>query len=198
MTDREKPSKGKKSSVEVLVAKYGFAGTIVAALLGATALIIAAYIGYLAALQPCDCPPLPTPTPAPQARISEPTDGQRVPSNAKVVVEFKNIPPDRYLWVAVRIPKVQPTWWIYPQLHDRQVPPHWVGTGMLTTVAAFGGGSEDSGAPFNLTILLVDEKAHRSFTAYADNCGRVATSCIGIAPPDAEMQILDFSTVIRE
>jgi hypothetical protein len=139
-----------------------------------------------------------TPTPAPRAHISAPTDGQGVPPNAEVVVEYSNIPQDHYLWVVVRIPSIHPkTWWIYPQLYENKVPSHWVGSGMLTTNAALGG-PRDTGAPFNVVVLLVGQEANRSFVEYANHCGPVPTTCTGMPLPETEIEILDFTTVIRK
>lgn len=144
-----------------------------------------------------------TATPAPQARISEPIDNQRIPPNVKVIVEYKDIPHDRYLWVAVRIPDVRPpgpplTRWIYPQLQDGKVPPHLEGAGTFVIDAAFGGGSKDSGVPFNVLVLLVDANAQESFTEYAGHCGPFPATCLGMKLPDTGVEILDFSTVIRQ
>jgi hypothetical protein len=133
--------------------------------------------------------------PHPRARISEPIDGQGVPVHARVIIEYENIPPDRHLWVVVRVPKVGLPWLIYPQLQGREEP--LVGDGMIETTAALGG-DDDSGDPFNIVALLVNEEANRFFTAYANDCGRDPGLCNGMLLPDRGVEILDFNTMIRE
>ena len=139
-----------------------------------------------------------TPTPLPfQAKISSPSDGERVSTNPEVVAEYKNIPTDRYLWVAVRIPKVRPTGLIYPQLKDMQLPPHLVGTGIYHTYAALGG-KEDVGDPFNIIVLLADQAANDQITAYAKACSFLVNACTGMPLPETGVEILDFITVVRK
>lgn len=133
--------------------------------------------------------------PHPRARISEPIDGQSVPVHARVIIEYENIPPDRHLWVVVHIPKLRLPWLIYPQLQGRKKP--LVGDGMIDITATLGGGS-DSGDPFNIVALLVNEEANRFFTAYANDCARDPGLCNGMFLPDRGVVILDFNTVIRE
>ncbi len=139
-----------------------------------------------------------TPTPPPsQAKISSPIDGERVSTNPEVVAEYKNIPNDHYLWVAVHIPKVRPTGLIYPQLKDMQLPPHLVGTGIYHTYAALGG-KEDAGDPFNIIVLLADQAANDQITAYAKACSFMPNACTGMPLPETGIQILDFITVNRK
>lgn len=139
-----------------------------------------------------------TPSPRPWARITQPTDGQRVPVNNPVLVEYNNLPAGHYLWVVVRIPRVQPVWWLYPQLLDGKIPTRTGPSGLLKTNAAFGGGREDSGIPFNLVVLLLNEQAQQAFANYANACGSVPQSCVGMPLPEGEIEILDFNTVVRE
>jgi len=133
--------------------------------------------------------------PHPQAHISEPIYGQGVLVNARVSIEYENIPPDRHLWVVVRIPKVGLPRLIYPQLQDGGGP--LVGDGTLDTIVTLGGDA-DHGAPFNIVVLLVDEDANHFFTAYEKDCRSDEALCNGMSLPDRGVAILDFNTVIRE
>lgn len=154
-------------------------------------------------------PRLPTYTPysiataaAPSARITSPeyTDGP-VPVKTNVVTEYKHIPEGSFLWVAVRIPKVRPVWYVYPQLLDG-IPEPVNGSGTLATNVQLGiEGAQDSGEPFNIVILLLDEAAQGIFSSYAQGCIENPTDparCSGLSLPDAGVQILDFATVVRE
>jgi hypothetical protein len=151
--------------------------------------------------------PTPSPTsiatstsmPCPYARIVEPEycDGQTVPTDVSVVAECRNIPQDRYIWVVVRVPKVKPTWLVYPQLHRGDKPTQVIGDGTYETTVKLGG-DEDSGNLFNIVILLLNGEANRSFTDYAENCIAEETLCVGIPLPETGVEILDFVTVIRE
>lgn len=138
-----------------------------------------------------------TPLPVPHAKISEPLDGQRVSTNAEVVTEYWNIPGNRYLWVAVRIPAVRPVGLIYPQLKEMKLPPQLVGTGIYKTYAALGS-EKDVEAPFNVIVLLADQTAHDLITAYAKTCSFNPGSCAGMPLPETGIEILDFVTVIRQ
>ena len=140
-----------------------------------------------------------TPMPCPHARIVEPEycDGQTVPTDVEVVAECRNIPQDRYVWVVVRVPKVKPTWLVYPQLHRGDKPTQVIGDGTFETTVKLGG-DEDSGNPFNIVILLLNREANRSFTEYAEKCIAEERLCLGIPLPETGVEILDFVTVIRE
>jgi hypothetical protein len=133
--------------------------------------------------------------PAPHARIIEPPDGATLPSPTSVIVEYHDIPQDRYLWVVLRIPSVKPAWLVYPLLQEG-IPEQAVGDGALVT-SAWIGGEQDSGKPFNIVVLLLDEEANRSFIEYAEKC-IAEGDCGGILLPDTGVHILDFNTVIRE
>lgn len=139
----------------------------------------------------------PTPTLPVRAKISGPGDGDHVSTYPEVVTEYENIPTDRYLWVAVRIPKVRPTGLIYPQLKDGQLPPHLVGAGIYHTFAALGG-EKDIGDPFNIVVLLADQAAHDQFIAYGKACSFNANACTGMQLPETGIEVLDFITVIRK
>ena len=133
--------------------------------------------------------------PHPSARISEPTNGQLVPIYGKATFEYNNIPPDRHLWLVVRIPGVGSVpWLIYPQLQGMEAIA--VGNGVFRTTAAFGG-DKDSGRPFNVVVLLVDENANLRFVDYANKCKLDSNLCNGMILPDKGVEILDFDTVIR-
>jgi len=135
--------------------------------------------------------------PHPSARITEPTNGQLVPIYAKVAFEYNNIPPDRHLWPAVRIPGVGSVrWLIYPQL--RGIEAIGTGKGFYETMAAFGGENDSSGRPFNVVILLADEDANSRFVEYAKECNLDSNLCNGMVLPDKGVEILDFDTVIRK
>ena len=139
-----------------------------------------------------------SPKEVPLARIIEPEyhDGHTVPTHISVVAEYKDIPQNRYLWVVVRIPKVKPTWLVYPQLHSGKIPIQVVGDGQFEITVDLGGNA-DSGELFNIIILLLNKEANRSFTTYAKDC--IAKDiCGGIPLPDTGVEILDFTTVIRE
>ena len=140
-----------------------------------------------------------TPTLYPHARIVEPEycDGQTVPTDVSVVAECHNIPQDRYVWVVVRVPKVKPTWLVYPQLQRGGKPTQVIGDGTFETTVKLGG-DEDSGNPFNIVILLLNGEANRSFIEHAENCIAEETLCVGIPLPETGVEILDFVTVIRE
>jgi hypothetical protein len=135
--------------------------------------------------------------PGPLARILQPqfSAQPRTPSQVNVIVEYNNIPQDRYMWVVVRVPVVKPNWLVYPQMLDG-VPPRVTGNGIFETRVGLGV-QEDAGQPFNIVVLLLDEEAHSSFIAFADKC-LVSGNCGGILLPDTGVQILDFTTVIRE
>jgi hypothetical protein len=86
------------------------------------------------------------------------------------MAEYKNIPEGSFLWVAVRIPKVRPAWYVYPQLLDG-IPEPVNGSGTLVTNVQFGlEDPQDSGEPFNIVILLLDEAAQAVFSTYAQSC----------------------------
>ena len=133
--------------------------------------------------------------PTPRARIVEPLDGSTSSPEATVVIEYHDIPQDRYLWVVVRVPSVKPVWTVYPQLQEG-IPEQATGSGALVTTVWLGG-EQDAGQPFNVAALLLDENAHRSFVEYADKC-IAEGDCGGIQLPETGVQILDFNTVIRE
>jgi len=134
--------------------------------------------------------------PHPSASISGPTNGQFVPVYAEVTFEYNNIPRDRHLWLVVRIPGIGAVpWLIYPQVKNLEG--LGTGNGIFKTTAAFGGGN-DSGRPFNLVVLLVDENANPRFVDYADKCKLDENLCNGMILPDKGVEILDFDTVIRE
>jgi len=133
--------------------------------------------------------------PQPSASITKPTDGQSVPIYAEVTVEYNNIPSDRHLWLVVRIPGIGPGWLIYPQL--RGADSFGTGKGVSSVTAAFGG-NNDSGHPFNIVILLVDENANRQFVDYVNKCKLDSNLCTGMILPDKGVEILDFDTVSRE
>ena len=134
--------------------------------------------------------------PHPAARIIEPTDGQYVPIYAKVTMEYKNIPSDRHVWLAVRIPGIGlAPWLIYPQLRGMQAIQKSYGVYEIT--AAFGG-DNDSERPFNIVVLLVDEDAEIRFVEYANKCNLDSNLCNGMILPDKGVEILDFETVIRK
>jgi hypothetical protein len=142
-------------------------------------------IGYLLLLKP-----------QPSARIIEPTDGQYVPIYAKVTFEYNNIPRDRHVWLAVRIPGIGlVTWLIYPQLQGMAAIQKSNGVSEIT--AAFGG-DNDSERPFNIVVLLVDEDANLRFDDYANKCKLDSNLCNGMILPDKGVEILDFDTVIRK
>lgn len=134
--------------------------------------------------------------PHPSASISEPTNGQLVPIYAKVTFEYNHIPHDRHLWLVVRIPGIgSAPWLIYPQLQGMET--IGTGNGVFKTTAAFGG-DNDSGRPFNIVVLLVDENANLRFDDYANKCKLDSNLCNGMLLPDKGVEILDFDTVIRE
>lgn len=141
------------------------------------------------------------PTPAPNARIIKPLHvfGQTVPTDVETMIEYNNIPQDRYLWIVVRAPSVRP---IYPQLQDG-IPPLLKDSGTYETTVQIGSPG-DSGEPFNVVALLLDEQGHNSFIDYANKCIRDVNECVGIdlrdeiALRDTGVVILDFTTVIRE
>jgi hypothetical protein len=143
--------------------------------------------------------------PLPHARIIQPEDyydHQTVQPDVKVVVEYKDIPRNRYLWVVVRIPSVRlvtplrPSRLVYPQLQSGKLPTEVTGTGNLETTVHLGG-DKDSGAPFNILVLLLDEESNRSFVDYSLNCINTG-ACGGIQLPETGEEILDFVTVVRE
>jgi hypothetical protein len=133
--------------------------------------------------------------PVPHARIVEPSDGVISPPQSSVIVEYHDIPQDLYLWVVLRVPSVKPVWLVYPLLAEG-VPEQAVGDGILATKAWIGG-EQDSGKPFNIVVLLLDEEANGSFVEYAEKC-IAEGDCGGILLPDTNVRILDFNTVIRE
>ncbi|MFN8493182.1 MAG: hypothetical protein U0350_36600 [Caldilineaceae bacterium] len=135
--------------------------------------------------------------PAPYARLIAPQFAakQRVPMQATAVVEYRDIPPARYLWIVVRIPKVIPNWLVYPQVADG-MPREVIGSGTFSTTVGLGTDA-DSGQLFNLVVLLLNAEANRSFVEYAALC-QAKQSCGGIALPDSGVTILDFNTLIRE
>jgi hypothetical protein len=133
--------------------------------------------------------------PVPHARIVEPHDGATLASPINVIVEYHNIPQDRYLWTAIRIPSVKPEWLVYPLLEEN-LPEQAVGDGALA-ISAWIGGEQDSGKPFNVVVLLLDKEANGSFVEYAEKC-IAGGDCGGILLPDTGVRILDFNTVIRE
>jgi hypothetical protein len=136
--------------------------------------------------------------PTPRARIVKPEDYDRhntVPVESKVVVEYNDIPSDRYIWVVVRIPTVRPMWLAYPQLMDG-IPTPVTGSGRFETSVNLGGGA-DSGIPFNIVVLLLDGEANQAFKTYSKNCLDTG-GCSGIALPYPGVEVLDFVTVIRE
>lgn len=133
--------------------------------------------------------------PVPHARIVGPPDGATLPSPTSVIIEYHDIPQDRYLWVVLRIPSVRPVWLVYPLLEEG-VPEQVVGDGAIVT-SVWLGGDQDSGKPFNIVVLLLDEAANDSFVEYANEC-IAGGDCGGIPLPDTGVRILDFNTVIRE
>lgn len=136
--------------------------------------------------------------PTPRARIVKPEDYDRhttVPVETKVVVEYNDIPSDRYIWVVVRIPTVRPMRLAYPQLLNG-IPTPVTGSGSFETSVSLGGGA-DSGIPFNIVVLLLDGEANQAFKTYSKNCLDTGT-CGGIALPYPGAEVLDFVTVIRE
>jgi hypothetical protein len=142
------------------------------------------------------------PVEAPAARITSPVypDGP-IPLQTKVRVQYDNIPVGKFLWVVVRVPKVQPLWHLYPQLLDG-MPAAVEGSGMLERMVQLGKeGPEDSGEPFDIVVLLLDEAAQEVFYTYAQSCidnPMDPTRCSGLSLPDSGVQILDFATVVRE
>jgi hypothetical protein len=139
-----------------------------------------------------------TPTPVPQARIVEPDYLKGpVPVRSTVVVDYRDIPADRYLWVVVRVPKVAPAWRVFPQLLDGRLPTPVVGGGTLRLSVQFGNPEMDTGEPFNVVVLLLDAAVHRVFTEYAEGCIG-GQNCPGIELPAAGAEMLDFNTVVRQ
>ena len=133
--------------------------------------------------------------PMPRARIVEPSDGAILPPQAGVIIEYRDIPQNRYLWVVVRVPIVKPVWVVYPQLRQG-APEQATGDGAFAITVGLGG-EQDAGQPFNIVVLLLGEDADRAFTEYVDGC-TAEGDCGGIQLPDTGVQILDFNTVIRE
>ncbi len=148
--------------------------------------------------------------PSPQAHIVLPNESrdQRAPADVRVVVGYKDIPTyipiiseRRYVWVVVRIPGIPitsntSTRLVYPQLPGNKLPPQVTGSGSIVTLVHLGG-NQDSGTPFNILVLLLNEEANRSFIDYSNNCIQT-NACGGIPLPDTGVEILDFVTVIRE
>jgi hypothetical protein len=133
--------------------------------------------------------------PEPYARIVDPAAGAILPAEATAIVEYSNMPGDRYLWVVLRVPGVGPTWHVYPQVGDAIGDPI-VGHGVMA-VPIFLGGKLDSGRPFDIVVLLLEEETHGLFAEYAALCTSEG-ECGGIQLPDTGARILDFATVIRE
>lgn len=164
--------------------------------------IIAGLVGFvlilLAALPPVLPPqPPPPPPPAPNARIMEPQheSGGRVPTDVRTEVYYNNIPQGRYFWVVVRVPKLRPVWLVYPQLRNG-IPTGITGDGTYITTVSIGSDA-DFDEPFNVVVLLLDEEANSSFTTYSKNCIDTGI-CPGTLLPATGVDILDFTTVIRE
>jgi hypothetical protein len=137
----------------------------------------------------------------PSAQIVKPqfSDGPS-PVQTDVSVAYQNIPIGKYLWVAVRVPKVEPNWLVYPQLLGG-IPEPVIENGTLTTKIQLGKeGNTDAGQPFNILVLLLDESAHQAFLRYSSECisdPANPLSCGGLNLPESGVQILDFNTVIR-
>ncbi len=151
---------------------------------------------------------LPTYTPVPSgalpsAQIVKPqfSDGT-IPVQTDVSVAYQNIPVGKYLWVVVRVPKVEPNWLVYPQLLGGIPKPVNNKNGTLTTRVQLGKeGKPDAGLPFNIIVLLLDDTAQQTFLQYSEQCNSNPDnplSCSGLALPETGVQILDFNTVIRK
>ncbi len=138
----------------------------------------------------------------PTAHIVEPTfsDGAQ-PVDITIIVEYDHIPSNKYLWVVVRIPKVEPApRWVYPQvlkgLPNPNVKVNEKDT--FSIPAKLGDSQKDVGEPFNIVVLLLDEEANRSFVEYSNQCISNNNLCLGRSIPETGAEILDFVTVIRK
>ncbi len=134
----------------------------------------------------------------PSARILSPLYGDGpVPVQVKAFVAYDHIPAGQYLWVVVRVPKVQPPGLVYPQLLNG-IPKPVTGKGTAEIVVQLGNADSDVADPFNLVVLLLDEAANGSFNDYSRECINDKTKCDGIELPNTGVEILDFNTVIRK
>ena len=144
-------------------------------------------IGYLLLLRPHA-----------SARISEPKDGQSVPINTTISSEYKNIPQDRHLWIAIRIPGVGAagTWLVYPETESKDAPK--LKYGKFEAKEVQFGGDTDMNRPFNVVILLADEGTNIRLVDYKERCAKDSNLCNGMPLPEEGIEILDFNTVIRK
>jgi hypothetical protein len=135
----------------------------------------------------------------PKACITSPlyTDGP-TPVQTSVTVVYDSIPEGEYLWVVVRIPKVKPNWKVYPQLLNG-IPKPVTGKGEREVLVQLGSVDKDVGEPFNIVVLLLDEKANQTFVDYSEKCiDPNIRACDGIDLPASGAEILDFSTLTRK
>jgi len=133
----------------------------------------------------------------PSARIIEPqyTDGKGLPPKVTAIVEYKNLPVNHYLWIVMRVPKVKPDWIVYPQM-QMGIPGSVIEPYRLEIPVGLGNDT-DSGQPFNIIVLLLNEEANQLFIEYATAC-EIEKKCGGLLLPPRGVNILDFNTVLRE
>lgn len=170
----------------IITRKLRWATLLISLLVIIAGVGIGLLIGYLLLLRP-----------HPYARISEPKDGQPVPIGTTASFEYKNIPQDRHLWLAVRIPGVgaEGTWLVYPETESKDASK--LQNGRFEANVKFGG-ETDVNRPFNVVILLADEGTNIQLVAYEERCAKDSNLCNGIPLPEEGIEILDFNTVIRK
>ncbi|MBL8093241.1 MAG: hypothetical protein JNL73_03655 [Anaerolineales bacterium] len=136
--------------------------------------------------------------PMPTAQILKPEDYNGVDalsSPSTILVEYTHIPSDHYIWVVVRDPRVRPMRMAYPQLSNG-LPTPVQGDGRFETTISLGG-PDDSHMPYNVVVMLLDEKANGAFLEYAQGCIEKHL-CGGISLPYPGAEILDFVTIVRQ
>jgi hypothetical protein len=136
--------------------------------------------------------------PTPRAQIVSPEDYNgkiAIPSDTKAVIDYKDIPGNRFVWVVVRVPSVRPMRLVYPQLING-IPTPVTGSGRFEISITLGTGT-DVNLPYNIEVLLLDEVANQVFKNYSQTCLDTGT-CNGLSFPSNGAEVLDFVTVIRK
>jgi hypothetical protein len=176
-------------------AKWTAAATIIAALIGATALLLSKFIEPLG---PMISQPAGTATPNagdhgvpnPGVVIKEPLPGAIVTAEVSASGTARSVPAGQQVWLITKVGRGY-----YPQT-PLALPSGGTG-GWAETV--FFGGNGDAGKTFALYAVLADEAAQGRFNNYLDEVNR------GLSPPVLEegvtypnVSALAWATVVRK
>jgi hypothetical protein len=158
---------------------------IIAAIIGAAALIIAAFISITPSLFPDEKT---LDEDQPKISISSPENGAKVTNSVEVKGSILGeLPKDNNMWLVLN-PKVCPNQW-WPQNNGRIIPTEGQWYGMT----AIGGGKKDIGKTFEIAVVLVNNKDDQIFVECVKD-GRETGNYPGIELP-ANAVIKDQITV---